>query len=575
MLWYAMTRYPQVFIEPFYNSGPLDHAFQAFASELMPLWLYHVLASVALASFPVLALLSRRRLLGPALAAAAAAGVAATWGAFAGPADVPARGADARPDVLVLAVDSLRPKEMEASSGSGYRRLAGESLVYDDAYAVMARTFPSWVSMLTGQLPPQHGVRNMFPPPEVLGRKYETLATVLGAQGYDTAVFSDFAGDIFSRIDLGFAHADVPEFSLRSNVKLACWKMHFNLLPYLVASGLMPRMSEFGAFERYADPEILTDRFVDWLARRDPDKPYFGVLFYSATHSPYAPVYPYYRQRGLEGYSGTHRFCKFGQGGHRRTTPEDEEQVRQMFQATVDSVDDQVLRILDALEAAGRLDNTLVVLTADHGENLWEFDRGNSHGDILNGRESLSVPYLFRLPGRAPATHVAQQVSAVTLAPTVLGLLDIPVPTWMDGENLAAQPGFVPRSQKPIYSETGLFFVDPETDFLSDKSIRYASVFEMFEFTAETFILYLAPKFEQESLAAKHRMYLQDRFKLIYVPTRQGALFECFDVVADPNELNDIYRPDHPECNRLKESLIQYMVESGDGERVGDLVVPR
>jgi len=605
-LWYGMTRYPQLFIDQFYNAGTLGHAFQWVGSELLPMWFHQIVASALLLSFPAAAILSLlRRASTPrlrsgqaidpstplgaghrpsalavpsvcVLAVLALVPLFPLWGLVPDSLRFPIENPRSeRPDVLLLAVDSLRPDYVERSNSAAYPRLASTAVVYDKAFTAMPRTFPAWVSMMTGQAPPEHGVRNMFPPPEVLARKYPTVATELRAKGWETAMFSDFAGDIFGRMDLGFSHVEVPEFSLRSNVRLGCWKMHVHLLPYLAAAGVLDNVDDFGASERYADPEILTDRFLGWLSNAQPDSPYFSVLFYSAAHSPYAAHYPYYRERGQADYCGPHRFCKVGQGGSRKTSPEDEEQVRQMYLASVDAVGDQVERILDALDASGRLDNTLVILTADHGENFWEHDRGNSHGDMLGGAESLQVPYMLKVPGRSTSLHVAGPVSHLTLAPTILGILGVPIPSWMHGENLAANPDFAPRSEAGIYSETGLFFVDPETDFLRDRSIRYSKMFDMFEFTPDSYILYLARKYEMDALVAKHRMLLRGSFKLIYVPTRQGAKFECYDVAADPEETKNVYSDGHAECFKLKEDLLRYMVDAGDGERVGDMVVPR
>jgi len=581
-LWYGMAVHPRLFIDQFYNAGFLPSLFQRIGSELLTPWLLQAVGSLWFLSFPLLFLVARRRRTvtrHPVAVAAlsAAALLIVLWQWISLPDSIrfaPGTGNGQR-NVLILALDSLRPDYMEGAAGDGLARMMRESLSYSQAVSPFPRTFPAWVSMLTGQEPTQHGIRHMFPQPSLLSRHRTSLASTLGEAGWETAVFSDFAGDIFGRIDLGFDHVEVPEFSLKSNVRLGVWKMHIHLIPYLVATGLMDRHEAFWCHERLADPRALTNRFFSWLDDREQDRPFMAVLFYSVTHFPYGASWPHYRNHRAPGYSGPHRFCKLGLGlAADSITQQDIQQIRADFRASVDAADAEVERVLDLLEDSGLLDDTLVVLTADHGENLYEGDLGNGHGDMLNGLYSLATPFLIRRPDEPVAARVDAPVSMTSLAPTVLGFLGLPVPAEMTAENLADKPGFVPSADRPIFSESGLVFIDPDTEFLLDRSIRFGDLMSLFLFTPETFELYFNPDYESDARAAKHRMIVAEGHKLLYMPSRQKVNWGCYDLAADPDEKVNVYRPDHPVCSRLRELLYRHMLEGGDGKKVGEFVVP-
>ncbi|MBM4355960.1 MAG: hypothetical protein FJ109_19590, partial [Deltaproteobacteria bacterium] len=245
-LWYGMAVHPRLFIDQFYNASALPFLFQYIGSELLTPWLLKAVGSLWFLSFPALSFLALRResrLPTVALSVVALFLVAWQWTSLPDSLRYRLHGSSGseRPNVLILALDSLRPDYMEGAAGDGLARLRRESVSFSGATSPFPRTFPAWVSMLTGQEPAQHGIRHMFPTPALLSRPRVSLADTLAEAGWETAVFSDFAGDIFGRIDLGFQHVEVPEFSLRSNVRLGVWKMHVHLIPYLAASGLLDR----------------------------------------------------------------------------------------------------------------------------------------------------------------------------------------------------------------------------------------------------------------------------------------------------------------------------------------------
>lgn len=584
LLAWAMGVAPQPFVDAFHNGGAVPSFVQRVASEWLPPWVSALPAWGLLWSFPAFLLLlslrrtTLRRTYAVALGLSFLAAALLTSVMLLSRSDerrfpAPQQASVAVPhkNVLILAADSLRPDKLSALRGEGLKRMAREGVVYSRAFTVLPRTFPSWMTFLTGQYPASHGIRDMFPSPEMLSRPFNGLPRILAGEGYATGVFSDFAGDIFSRVDLGFQRVEVPEFSIRSNIRMGLWKLHVHLLPYLMATGQTRRMATFFAYERLPDAPALTERFMKWRSSLEPGKPFLGVLFYSTSHFPYCAPYPFYRDRLVAGYEGPHRFCKVGLGLE-NITEGDKAQVRELFLAGMEAVDAEVSRVLDWLQATGELDSTIIVVLSDHGEGLYDEDRGNSHGEMLSGMESLQFPYLWRIPGMT-ARVVDQAVSNITLTPTLLGLLGFPVPTTMEGANLAASADMVPPQHEVIHAETGLLFVDPDTDYLKGRSIRFARMTGMFDVDPNNSELYLSGNYRQDSMVAKHRMALDWPTKVLYIPTRQGVRFECYNLEADPLERTNLWDRQTPDCLRLKEAIYAFATLGGSKVK-GDYILP-
>jgi hypothetical protein len=123
------------------------------------------------------------------------------------------------PNVLVIAADSLRPDRLDAKRAPNMSKLIEQATTFERAYTPLARTFPAWVSIATGQYPHHHGIRHMFPRWETRQQRFDTLARKLSEAGYYTAVVGDFASDIFRRIDLGYQRVRTPTFTMRELVR--------------------------------------------------------------------------------------------------------------------------------------------------------------------------------------------------------------------------------------------------------------------------------------------------------------------------------------------------------------------
>ena len=166
-----------------------------------------------------------------------------------------------RPHLIIIGVDSLRADRLGPDGPApNITAQAQSGETWERAIVPLARTFPSWVSLLTGKLPPEHGVRHMFPSPETLAALPKALPARLKDAGWRTAVVGDYAGDIFSRWDAGFEVCAVPGFDLGTIVRMRGLGIHHHLLPYLDHRFGRQMFEDLRALADFTDPEDVVDR---------------------------------------------------------------------------------------------------------------------------------------------------------------------------------------------------------------------------------------------------------------------------------------------------------------------------
>lgn len=307
-------------------------------------------------------------------------------------------------NLLLVTIDTLRADRLgaygdAAAATPAIDALAGRGAVFTRCYSSVPLTLPSHATMMAGRYPPRSGVRTngRYRLPAVEA----TLAEALQAAGYDTgaAVSSYILGARFG-LDQGFGAYD-------------------DALGDDLLRGLD---SEIPAAE-------VTDRFLAWLA--GAREPFFGWLHLYDPHLPYQAPEPW-----------ASRF------------PGDP------YRAEIAYVDAQLARLFAALDAAGRRERTVVVLTSDHGESFGE--HGEIGHGVLTSEEVLRVPLILAWGARLAGKRLDDRVRLVDLAPTLLDLLALPpLGPSLDGESLLpllARPSSGPDSRPEVYFESLLGF---------------------------------------------------------------------------------------------------------------------
>jgi arylsulfatase A-like enzyme len=428
--------------------------------------------------------------------------------------------------LLILAVDSLRPDKLE--NAPRLIELQKKGVSFDLALSPMASTTPAWISLLTGRYPHAHGVRHMFPRRELRADWLDTLPRRLISAGIHTSVVSDYAGDFFPLFQLGFERQKVSPPLTLGLVFQREVMTHSALALALLNQPLGQRLFPVLRFlMTNADPERIADGVLSELDGNNA-----VVAFFSTTHIPFAAPWPWYRKFASPAYGGTHRYLydvqKLGDVTNDVRLPEkDVEQVRRLYDGSVAAVDHAIGRILDRLD-----DQTVVVLLADHGENLFEPGNTTFHGKwFRGGDEANRVPLVIVGPNLSPR-RVPEPVSLVDVAPTLLDLLQLPSGGF-DGVSLlpAFSTGHAPEHD--VFAETAVWLAGPpEPD-----GVKYPALPQLLEADPhDGFQLVLKTRYEDIEVEAKQRMLRHGSSKLLYIPTADGVRWELYDMANDPRQ---------------------------------------
>jgi arylsulfatase A-like enzyme len=176
-------------------------------------------------------------------------------------------------------------------------------------------------------------------------------------------------------------------------------------------------------------------RWVEQTMRTDPDKPKLLYLQYMEPHTPYEPPQPYRAQfvRGSDAIDEAKAKTKLIE--QRRLTPAEIERLESLYDGEVAAVDHELRLLFDELGKAGLLENAIIVITADHGEEFGE------HGTMLHGftlfNGVMRIPLIIVAPGYPAGGVVDDNVSLVDVAPTLLELTGTTPSPSFEGRSLA------------------------------------------------------------------------------------------------------------------------------------------
>jgi arylsulfatase A-like enzyme len=365
-------------------------------------------------------------------------------------------------NVVVVLIDTLRADHLGAygyarPTSPNFDALAHDSVVFDGTTAQAAWTKPSVASLMTGVYVHKHGVVSNR---DALGDAQPTLAEELRARGYQTAAFSanPWITPEF-RFDRGF---DEFESGRAMGAQLtSLYKLLRRLDRALGARGVPANVSGWafwGSSGNLGNAErdrLLTNAAVKWIASRGRN-PYFLYVHLIGAHDPYDPPVEYVRRFREPAWDGTvdhkippPRVQTVFDTANALAEAERAALIAQ-YDGAIAFADAQLGRLVEALRRAGTLDRTLIVVTADHGEEFYEH-RNWRHGNQLYN-EVVHVPLLFRLPGRLPAARRADLSMLVDVLPTIADLVDGGPPgKGLDGYALFAQPDG--RPPRPAFAE--------------------------------------------------------------------------------------------------------------------------
>ncbi len=300
--------------------------------------------------------------------------------------------------VILISIDTLRADRLPLYGYTKIQtpfldRFAKDAWLFENAYSPCPMTLPAHTTMLTGMLPPEHGVRNnigfVFD-----GEAHMSLPRLLKQRGYATG-------------------AALSSYVLRFETGLGAL---FDF--YEDSFGTTPGVQSVN-YQRAGDK---TAAFAETWIGEHAARPFFFLFHIYEPHVPYDPPEPFRSRYGAT-YDGE--------------------------VATSDAI---VGAFLDSLKKLGVYDRALVIVTSDHGEGLGE--HGEQQHSIFLYREAIRVPLLIKLPTNSGAgTRVAAPVQLSDIFPTVTAALGLPAPKEVSGSSLFAA-GATGAARRAIYGET-------------------------------------------------------------------------------------------------------------------------
>ncbi|MBW2229220.1 MAG: sulfatase [Deltaproteobacteria bacterium] len=317
------------------------------------------------------------------------------------------------PNVVLYVIDTLRADGLGAYGGAKATtphidEFARQGVVFEQVWASSSWTRASMASILTGRHPWNHATAGRA---DRLPEDLTTLAAIFSERGYATALVSanPNVGSVF-----GFDRTFDATFELFTRSQ-----------PGVVRGA-----------ELVATSEQVGGDAIGWIEAAP--RPFLLVVLSIDPHSPYTP--PRRFDPALE-RPGTRVTGLPASINRKDLSQRDKARIRELYRAEITYNDHSFGAVLKALDEQGLRNDTLVILTSDHGEEFWEHGR-RGHGRALT-EELLRVPLAIRHPmnPRVPAGgRIVHPGQSVDILPTILDLVRVPVPDGVDGRSLLGTP---------------------------------------------------------------------------------------------------------------------------------------
>ncbi|WP_446811875.1 sulfatase [Methylomonas sp. 2BW1-5-20] len=455
----------------------------------------------------------------------------------------------AQPNVIMIGSDTLRHDRI---GGGTYHRnltpnidkLSANGLRLKKCITPLARTAPSVASLFTGLWPHNHKVRDNYPADVDCKLPQASLVDILNDHGYLTAAISDWCGADFAKLSFNFQETSVAEDQW--NIKLLLRQgpsLIRNVLSLFTNNPLGKRfLPEFYYLAGVPLTRSLGRECRQAIARSAKNsQPFFINLFTSSTHVPFNSEYPYYNLFTPKNYKGESRFIMTRLASAEEIVNKQErgaeffdvQQIINLYDSCVKQFDDEVGKIVDYIDKSGLSDNTIIIIYSDHGADFFEtgcWGQGNTLvGDDPSGR----IPLVIKGPGVPKGINFEPVTRSIDVMPTLLNLLNIPIPTNLDGVNLMPYVNALKSPELFAFQETGIWL--GKVPGLHPEQILYPNIVELLDIPDEkTGTLVVNEKHYPTVIRAKSRSVQNEKWKLIYIATYTEPVYQLYDLEQDP-----------------------------------------
>jgi len=494
---------------------------------------------------------------------------------------------NAGPNVIILSFDALRPDHVgffgyDRGNTPNLDRFLEESTVWTNAFTPLARTYPAWVSLLTGSLPTTHGIRDPLPALDRLVPPVPTLPQELRARGWYTSFLTDDSRFSYMVPEMGFDAIEQPRVSI-ANFAISGseprFRAFYGLLDNPVGWALVPVIRMNQAFGRSYRAKWFNRTTRQAIADASEREKFFLAIHDCTLHSPADRHPPYSQMFDQPGYTGRNRFryLSLGSVSVADAQPEEAERLAahqnvNLYDSGMVMVDEAFAGLREQLEASGLWDRSIVVLMSDHGEDFFEEEQryrfvGPNHGFHAWGNAQHQVLLAVHWPkGLARPPSLEPQLSSlVDVAPTLARELGFP---WSgDGRPLFE------KDPRTLYIETGVS--EPAYWVANHRTYPFTSTAQFYTVDKPTTWVYARPEYVDDVIAGKDRIVMDERWKLVWYAVRGGETrVELFDWRADPLNQVDVARENPEVVMRLWSELVPRLRADGEEPPVDPLAPP-
>ena len=404
-----------------------------------------------------------------------------------------------RPNVILITISSLRADHVscmgyDRQTTPNFDKFAGDNILFTNAFATSSWQMPAVGSIFTSMYPSDHEAIHVI---KKLGANVNTIAGILNKNGYHTAGFG-----CNPRLmgDWGFGKG----FEIYDD---------YSVLMSLSSMSL----DEDGSIDinKRRTNDLVNDAVFRWL-ESNVHSPFFLSVHYYDTHWDYLPEEPYDKLFAGD-YDGDIDGTEIAKEPlySNRPCDRDVEHMIALYDGEVRQTDDDLGELLRVLEANGRLEDSIIIIMGDHGEQFYEHGNTSHHGVF---DELIHVPLAMSIPGANSPRKVTSLVSGVDIMPTVLSYTGIEIPQQCKGVSLKA-------------------LVNDESDNVRD--------FVFAEYAGGAVEECSAVRFEN------------------YKFVQQGGDLFAYDLVADPSEMKKIYRGEFTvEMDKLLEKVEHLLLKA-------------
>jgi len=391
------------------------------------------------------------------------------------------------PPIIFISLDTARPDWLEPYGHPwvktpALKALAEDAILFEDAMTIAPTTLAAHTSMFTGKYPHNHGApRNGY----TVSDENLMLAEILLEAGYHTAGFiSSFALNSRFNMHQGF---EFYHDSYQSQIP-----------------GRRPQNERDG----HETTTAVTNYLTDLHTKRPP----FIFLHYWDPHAPYAPpknflsLYDHIDTDGNYPY-GAVRNRLTALTGLRNPKPQVSRELLRRYAAEITYMDDALGTLFADLKRRNLYDESLIIVTSDHGETLWDHQVYFDHGYTVY-QATMQAVMIVKLPhARHAGKRVSATVANIDFLPTILHFLNLPLPDGMDGRVLdfnnpesIESASYFGQATKPRTAETGELGWLNQNKAALIRDGRYTYMYTPYKELEELYDLETDPK-QRENLA--------------------------------------------------------------------------